>query len=234
MAIAATTTPRLRTGSRATRSQLKVASAEVRTALARELHDRVAQGLTTILVDLEVFKREQAGQDTVLTRVDSVQGSMREVLSSLRELLDDLRTEPASAGAAVFADLPALVANFTRRTGIDTSLVVRPGWPVETRPAAAYNLYRIAEEALMNARRHAGAMHIAVELKPLEGGELSMTITDDGRGFDSNDTTAGLGTIGMRERAVLIGARLRIDSVTYAGTRVEVTLPRSALARGRA
>jgi two-component system sensor histidine kinase UhpB len=210
-----------------------VASAEVRTALARELHDRVAQALTSILVDLEVFKREQAGQDTVLTRVDSVQGSMREVLSSLRELLNDLRTEPGGSGS-VFADLPGLVGDFVRRTGIETKLVVQPGWPAETRPAAAYNLYRIAEEALMNARRHGGATQVRVELAPVGEGDLRMTITDDGRGFEAHGTTDGMGTIGMRERAVLMGARLRIDSVPGGGTSVKVTLPRSALAGGHA
>lgn len=208
-----------------------MASTEVRNALARELHDRVAQALTSILVDLEVFKREQAGQDTILTRVDSVQGSMREVLSSLRDLLNDLRTEPSGA-ESVFADLPGLVGSFTRRTGIETQLIVHPGWPAQTRPAAAYNLYRIAEEALMNARRHGGATLVRVELAPVGDGDLRMRITDNGRGFDHEGTTDGMGTIGMRERAVLIGARLRINSVLGGGTSVHVTLPRAALAGG--
>ena len=212
-------------------SGLRRASTEVRTALARELHDRVAQALTSILVDLEVFKREQAGQDIVLTKVDSVQGSMREVLSSLRELLNDLRED--SAGPRVFADLPSLVGSFTRRTGIEARLVVHPGWPVETRPAATYNLYRIAEEALMNARRHAGATQVSITLVPVGDGDLSMTIADDGRGFEKDGMVDGMGTTGMRERAILIGARLQIDSVPGGGTSVQVTLPRSALARER-
>ena len=232
MAIASRSTPRRGVAHRSKDGGLRLASTEVRTALARELHDRVAQALTSILVDLEVFKREQAGQDTVLTKVDSVQGTMREVLSSLHELLHDLRED--SGAPRMFADLPSLVGSFTRRTGIETRLVVQPGWPLETRPAATYNLYRIAEEALMNARRHAGATQVSVTLAPVGDGDLSMKITDDGRGFDKEGMVDGMGTTGMRERAILIGARLDIDSVPGGGTSVLVILPRPALARGRA
>ena len=86
----------------------------------------------------------------------------------------------------------------------------------------------------MNARRHAGATQVSVTLAPVGDGDLSMTITDDGRGFDKDGMVDGMGTTGMRERAVLIGARLEIDSVPGGGTSVLVILPRPALARGRA
>jgi two-component system sensor histidine kinase UhpB len=212
---------------------LRLANAELRSALARELHDRVAQTLTTILIDLEVFKREQAGQDSVLNKVDEVQGSMREVLSSLRDLLHDLRGEPVGFAGDLREGLSTLLSGFERRTGIASTVVVQRGWPVRTRPAAAFHLYRIAEEALVNAGRHSGAKEVRITLRPVAGDELSMTITDYGRGFDQGATVAGMGTVGMRERAVLIGARLWIDSFPGFGTSVHVTVPRSLLTIGR-
>jgi two-component system sensor histidine kinase UhpB len=211
-------------------SGLGLANAEVRSALARELHDRIAQTLTGILMDLEVFKREQVGQDSVLHKVDSVQGSMREVLSSLHDMLHELRGEPVGFAGDLRDGLSTLIRGFERRTGIPAVLTVQPGWPARTRPAAAFNLYRVAEEALVNVARHSGAKQVRITLRPAAGDELCMTVTDYGRGYDKEATAAGMGTIGMKERAVLIGARLWIDTFPGFGTSVHVTLPRSALA----
>lgn len=209
--------------------ELRFADADIRRALARELHDRVAQTLTTILIDLENFKSEQAGQDTVLTRVESVQGSMREVLSSLRDLLHDLRGESTSIASDMQNALTGLLHDLERRTGIMASLVVQPGWPARTKPGAAANLYRIAEEALANVARHSGAKRVVLKLRPLSD-DLCLTVTDYGRGFDPAAVAPGFGTTGMRERAVLLGARLWIDSLPGYGTSVHVTIPRAALA----
>ena len=210
---------------------LFLAHPEVRSALARELHDRVAQKLATVLMDLEVFKTEQVGQDAVLNRVDLVQGSMREVLGSLRDLLHELRDESVGFSGDLHEGLSTLLGNFERRTGIETSLIVKPGWPARTRPAAALQLYRIAEEALINAGRHSGAKQVRVTLSPVGDNQLCMSIADYGRGFDESSIVAGMGTLGMRERAVLIGARLWIDAFPGYGTTVQVNLPREQLAR---
>jgi two-component system sensor histidine kinase UhpB len=233
LAIASRTSVPAAAKNREINAGLHVANAELRTALARELHDRVAQTLTSILMDLEVFKREQAGQATVLTKVDEVQGSMRDVLSSLRDLLHDLRGESVGVAGDIREGLSTLLSGFERRTGIMSTLVVHPAWPERTRPAAGLNLYRIAEEALVNAARHSGAKQVRLTLRPVAGEELCMTITDYGRGFDDDTVVPGMGTVGMRERAVLIGARLWIDSFAGYGTSVHVIMPRSALTPGR-
>jgi two-component system sensor histidine kinase UhpB len=211
--------------------ELRVADPALRRALARELHDRVAQTLTAILIDLENFKSEQAGRDSVRDRVDSVQGSMREVLSSLRDLVHELRGDAVGAVEDFREALATLIRDFERRTGIASSLVVHPGWPAHIRPAAAFNLYRIAEEALANAARHSGAMRVSVRLRRLPGNDLSMSITDYGRGFDDRETAPGMGTLGMKERAVLIGARLWLDSFPGYGTSVHVVAPVSVMSR---
>lgn len=229
MAIAARSTGRQSFDVRDGGDELLLADPDVRRALARELHDRVAQTLTTILIDLEVFKTEQKGRNSVQTKVDSVQGSMREVLSSLRDLLQELRGEAAGAAGDFRGSMAALVHDFERRTGILATLVVHPGWPAATRPGATMNLYRVAQEALQNAARHSGARRVTVKLRSIASGKLAMTVTDYGRGYDRDATSAGMGTVGMQERAVLIGAELWIDTFPGYGTSVHVTLPRSVL-----
>ena len=91
------------------------------------------------------------------------------------------------------------------------------------------NLYRVAQEALQNAARHSGARRVTVKLRSIASGKLAMTVTDYGRGYDRDATSAGMGTVGMQERAVLIGAELWIDTFPGYGTSVHVTLPRSVL-----
>jgi two-component system sensor histidine kinase UhpB len=205
--------------------ELRVAEPALRRALARELHDRVAQTLTALLIDLEQFKAEQVGRQTVLHKVDSVQGSMREVLSSLRELLYDLRGDGVAASGDLRESLAKLIGDFERRTGIISTLTIHPRWPGGIGSAAASNLYRIVEESLSNAERHSGARQVAVSLRVAPGDGYRVTITDDGRGYDRQKTLAGMGTVGMEERAVVIGARLSIDSFPGYGTAVHITLP---------
>ena len=202
---------------------------EVKRALARELHDRVAQTLTALLIDLENFKAEQFGRASVQTRVDGVQGSMRDVLSNLRDLVQDLRGESGLQADDLRLSLTRLVTDFESRTGIAASLSVQQAWPQRAKPGAAVNLFRIAEEALVNAGRHSGTKRVAVKLSAGRNGELAMTVSDYGRGFDRGVIAPGVGTLGMQERAVLLGARLWIDSYPGYGTSVRVTMPRTSL-----
>lgn len=221
--------PRVHRGAR--QSDLRLADPEIRRALARELHDRVAQSITTILIDLENFKREELDRrDGVRSKVDSVQVSMREVLASLRDLLHELRGETDGAVHDLGDSLTSLVQDFERRTGIASTLTIQQGWPVATRPAVAMHLQRIAQEALANASRHGGAKRVAIKLRPVADDKACMTITDYGRGFDSEGTSPGLGMLGMKERAVLIGADLWIDAFPGYGTSVHVTMPRALVA----
>jgi len=101
---------------------------DIRRLVARELHDRVAQTLTGMLVDLENFKTEPVGWEDVLRRLDTVQDSTRQVLQSLRELLHDLRGEETFSDSFVDA-VGALVAGFEQKTAISTQLSVLPGCP---------------------------------------------------------------------------------------------------------
>lgn len=195
--------------------------------LARELHDGVVQSLTTMLVDMEIFKREQGKRGPAAQRIEMYQGATRSVISNLREVLADLRAEPRGERGYVDWVRDALDC-LESETGIRTRLSV-VSWPEELPGHVAFNLLRIVEEALRNARFHAGATSVEVTLQVVDG-RLALTIADDGRGGAAGSGTSrpGLGIRGMHERALLLGGRLVIDSVPDQGTTVRGIFPRSA------
>jgi len=205
-------------------------SEEIRRALARELHDRVAQTLTTMLIELENFKVEQTGRRSVLQHLDELQDSTRDVLSNLRHVLFELRGETGIEEG--FADsIRLLLARFEERTHVSATLSVSPSWPARLGTQAALNMYRIVEEALRNVRLHSGARLVEVGLGPWHDKHLAVEISDDGRGIEGDDgeRVAGLGMLGMRERALLLGGRLEFESRDSGGTTVRAILPVSQL-----
>jgi signal transduction histidine kinase len=216
------------------RSRPSPPDVDVRRFVARELHDRVAQTLTTILIDLEIFRGGQVGRPEVLDEIDSLELSIRDVISNMRDLLQELRGESRLQSEA-FTDVVArLLVEFERDTGIDARLTVGHGWPAHVDAAPAVHLCRIIGEALANVRRHSNASHVTVMLSALAESGLAITVTDDGRGFDPELAGCpGLGIVGMRERAELLGASLRLGSRQGAGTVVTVIVPSEAVSGAR-
>ena len=211
------------------RKERAAAEEELRSLMARELHDRVAQTLTAMLVDVEKFKAQQVAWDDVLLEMDAIQSSTREVLTSLRQLLYDLRGE-SPVGDSFAAAVGDLLARFTEKTRIEAAVVVQREWPALLTPAAALNLYRIVEEALANVRMHSGARSVTVVLESRPDGQLAVTVGDDGRGLDTDASRpVGLGTVGMKERALFLGGRLRIESEAGVGTKVHAIFPKEFL-----
>ncbi|GAC1471995.1 MAG: hypothetical protein PVSMB3_04350 [Candidatus Dormibacteraceae bacterium] len=211
------------------RTRAQVADADLRQLIARELHDRVAQTLTSMLIDLENFKAEQVGRKSVLRQMDDLQGSTRQVLNSLRQLLYELRGTPPVEESFLEA-VRVLVDRFRERNPMAVSLTVLPGWPARVKSPAALNLYRIIEEALANVRQHSGAKTVHVILQPHSDDELSISISDDGRGLEADDPgPLGMGMVGMKERALFLGARLGIESVLGSGTTVRLVVKKEML-----
>jgi signal transduction histidine kinase len=201
----------------------------MRQALARELHDRVGQTLTTMLVELENFKADQAGRESVLRKVDVFEDSTRDVLNSLRAVLYELRGEVGVEDTLVMS-LGSLVARFQEKTRIITNLTVHSGWPDVLKSSAALNVYRIIEEALANVRLHSGAGAVRIVLGVHSDTELAVTVTDDGRGVDTDQSRPlGLGMVGIRERALILGGQVRFESQDGNGTTVRATFPRIRL-----
>ncbi|HWM62911.1 MAG TPA: sensor histidine kinase [Solirubrobacterales bacterium] len=206
---------RRRAGSAALRAQ-----EEERARVARDLHDEVNQSLTGLLLRLEAAREaappELEGQ-LAETKALANQ-AMRELLSLARQLrptaLDDLGLAAATAGQVEQLSRGDVEAEFAAEgdfsdLGDDAQLVV----------------YRVAQEALSNATRHSGAERVAVALRRREDGGVELEVADDGRGFAFDESEGGLGIAGMRERALLAGGELTIESRPEAGTTVRLTVP---------
>jgi signal transduction histidine kinase len=198
----------------------------VRQWLARELHDTVAQVLTGMVIEMELFKAGQTGRRGVLAEMDSLQASTRLVLGNLRQTMLTLRGASLHA-PEVHEWLPLLLTRFQVETGIRTRLVGTGSWPSPLSTHAAINVSRILEEALHNVRIYSGARAVLVSLS--RKGELArLRIRDNGVGRPltlDGDGWTGMGTLGMKERAILLGGELRVSNGFGRGTLVEVELP---------
>ncbi len=190
----------------------------------------MAQTLTGMLIQMEQAKAEQAGRRQALESLDSLQASTRKVLASLRQTMLTLRGEPTS-GPKLDEWLRDLLDNFQTETGIKTSLLGAESWPSTLSRHSSINLCRIVEEALHNVRNYSGAQQVLVSLSQ-ENGVARLYLRDDGRGRRVDDGSAwqGLGTLGMKERATLLGGQLKVESGFGSGTAIEIRLPAENLA----
>jgi two-component system, NarL family, sensor histidine kinase UhpB len=215
---------RLEAERRRTSSAALQAQEQERARVARDLHDEVNQALTGLLLRLEAarakappeLRRELAETKTLANR------AMEELLALARSLrptaLDDLGLRAVLAG---------LVDDVERGGNIEATFE-SDGELAELPSDVQLVVYRVAQEALSNAVRHSGAGSVRVRLKrvPGEGGDrIELTVRDDGRGFSFDDAARGLGLAGMRERALLVGGEVRVESRPEVGTRVRLSVP---------
>jgi two-component system sensor histidine kinase UhpB len=191
--------------------------------VARDLHDEVNQALTAILLRLEAL-----AQDAPAGRVEEVvelkrlaNQAMDELLTLARQLrpaaLDDHGLVPA---------IDAQLKQFSTTTGIEVELTTE-GDPSTLDEDLQTAIYRVTQEALSNAGRHAGARQVVVQLTA-EGAGAALHVSDDGRGFDPSSPNRegnGLGLEGMAERARLVGGELDLRSSPGGGTSVTLRVP---------
>jgi two-component system, NarL family, sensor kinase len=201
----------------------RLARAEERTRLAREIHDTLAQGLTAITLHLESALRHMTDDpDRARDRLERALATAHDSLEEARRSVLDLRTAPLAAQPLAEA-LSALARSFTADTGIRVDVRATDAAALPLHVEA--ELYRIAQEALTNVRRHARAHAVAVDLRTTDHAVV-LAVRDDGAGFDGRAVPADRhGLIGMRERARLLGGRLRLDSRPGRGATVRVTAP---------
>ncbi len=197
--------------------RLLVAREEERAELARELHDGVIQDLIGLRYRLEAL--QEVGDET--GQVEHLHGQVGVLVDELRHLCAHLRpTALDQLGLA--AALRALAREVTAR-GLPVEVYLED---VALPDGSAIGLYRISQEALNNAWRHAAASQAVVTLVR-EGDGLVLTVADDGHGFDPASTwgrEGSLGLLGMSERAQAIGGHLALESAPGEGTRVTVRL----------
>jgi two-component system sensor histidine kinase UhpB len=191
-----------------------------RKRIAVELHDEVGQTMTGVLLLLERVSGEVPARRREL--FTEVQEAVRKSLEDVRRIAEELRPELLEHLGLVSA-LKSLAGTITGRAGLDLGWEFAPDLP--TLPAdTELAVYRIAQESLTNAARHAQARRVWVSLQPGERG-LVLRVTDDGRGLDRWGTSGGGGVRGMRERAALIGATLTIGQTAEGGTEVRLEVP---------
>jgi PAS domain S-box-containing protein len=207
--------------------RLVAAQETERRNIARELHDEIGQSLTVIQLNLQALL-QSPGQRTPASRlqeslevVDHVLEQVQDIALNLRQLiLDDLGLEPA-------------LRWFTARQAALIGLQIRfHADPLEQRlnPVIETECFRVAQEALTNVVRHAGAKTVSVELRR-EAGKLHLRVHDDGIGFDVGAVReqalrgASLGLLSMEERAALAGGGLEYKSAPKQGTEVHAWFP---------
>jgi signal transduction histidine kinase len=229
-AFAATAATAVATGqnvmSHSMQGSIRASEAE-RRRWARELHDETLQELGGLRILLSAARRSDDPErlDEALGQaIDLVTGG----IANLRALIADLRPaalDDIGTGAA----LSGLVERVRATSGLPIELTVDLAF--EAGRAAARHvpeleetIYRIVQEALANAIKHADARRVWIEVREA-GGSVAIVVGDDGQGFDQDVAATGFGLVGMRERTMLVNGTLEVRSAAGTGTILEISLP---------
>jgi signal transduction histidine kinase len=211
------------------------ASEEERRRWARELHDETLQGLGGLRVVLSSARRSD-NLDALRAALDSAVDQIGDEITNLRALITELR--PAALDElGLKPALDALIERMQTLHGLGISSTVeltRPAGVGTPRldPDLETTIYRIVQEGLTNAAKHADADRIDVEVIERDD-EVGVVVRDNGRGFDPDVPASGFGLTGMRERIALAGGRLKISSSSE-GTAIEAVFPAAQPVRATA
>jgi signal transduction histidine kinase len=200
--------------------QAASAQLEERARIAREIHDGLAQ-------DLWYAKLKQSRLAQRLTSDEDSRVLSDEVADAIDAALAEARRAVvAMRPGAEPGHLPDMIArqveDFSDRFAVRAEITTRGPVP-QLEPKAQAEVLRIVQEALTNVRKHADATVVRVGIET--GADLTVTIADNGRGFQPGVMTGGFGLDSMRQRAELIGARLTVSSEPQDGTRIELVAP---------
>ena len=193
---------------------------EERARIARELHDEAGQLLIGIKLSLQVLSRQMPEDIPEISQeLDQLREQVNQAASRFKELAKRLRP-PTLDELGLNVSICQLAADHEKRTGIPVQLELSGEMP-RLSQAAEIALYRIVQEGLTNAAKYANASKIFVLLRKT-GSDIELAIRDDGTGFDPSRVSAGLGLLGMRERASMLGARFEVKSSLQCGTEIQV------------
>ncbi|MFE9702132.1 HAMP domain-containing sensor histidine kinase [Streptomyces sp. NPDC005930] len=209
---------RLETERATSSARVLLAQEAERRRIAQELHDEVGQSMTAIL--LVLGRAADDAQEPLREELHQAQEITRESLDEVRRLVRRLRPGVLDDLGLVSA-LSSLTHDFATHTGLRVVRRFDADLPVLDHETELV-LYRVAQESLTNAARHADAERLEVGLGRADGA-VTLTVADDGRGIEAAHEGAGIR--GMRERALLIGAALDITSAPGSGTRIRLTAP---------
>lgn len=203
------------------------AQEEERARIAREMHDQFGQQLTVLNLKLDALRKDCADNTTLCEQVETLQDLAQQISADVDNLVWEMRPmalDDLGLGAA----LTSYVQSWSSHLGIPVDLHVtgldRGRLTIEIETV----LYRIAQEALNNVAKHAHATNVAIVLEQ-RAGQVFLIIEDNGAGFDLQTVLdadeKGLGLIGMRERAAVVGGNIELESQPNSGTTVVVRIP---------
>jgi len=198
-----------------------VGADQERTRIARDLHDRVGQSLAYLAFELDRLVGKAAASP-IRPELEGLRDDVRQAVSEVRDTLYDLRTEVSEQ-----VGLPVVIDDFVQRVQSRSGLAFKLRLDGADRLPLTHEreLLRIAQEAVTNVERHAGASSVILSLR-LRPGEAMLEVTDDGCGFVNGNAGRpdSYGLVGMRERADAIGATLEIDTAPGRGTTIRCHL----------
>ena len=192
-----------------------------RTRIARDLHDSISQLLFSVVLNSEAAGTlVESDPQLASTHIKSVRVAAGEAQKQMRQLLSERSAGAVEGGLG--GALRTYLSDFTEREGIEATFAIegekRKGMAMER------ELFRIAQEALNNVAKHSQATSASVSLI-FNTGQVRLRIEDDGIGFDTFQSRAGLGLQNIRERAEGLGGQLAVESVPGKGTRITVEIP---------
>ncbi|WP_079226326.1 PAS domain S-box protein [Pseudomonas putida] len=196
---------------------------EEKARIAREVHDELGQMLTVLKLEVSMCELAFAELDPGL---HERLGSMKRLIAQLFQLVRDVATalRPPILDAGIASAIEWQARRFEARTQIPCLVQVPDNLPALS-DAKATGLFRILQEALTNVMRHAQAHSVEIELVR-EGGQLRMTVSDDGSGFCRDQPRpTSFGLVGVRERVLMLGGSMALDSEPGEGTSLSVAIP---------
>ncbi|MEV4800404.1 sensor histidine kinase [Nonomuraea sp. NPDC049421] len=195
-----------------------------RERLAREIHDTLAQGFTSVLLLIEAAKAGTCERDQAARgHLDQARRTAMDNLAEARALVAAL-PPPQLRDSSLPDALRGLIERFAAETALDAAFTVT-GTPRRLTPNEEVVLLRVTQEALANVRKHASGAARVEGMLAYEDMGVILSIGDDGHGFDPRETGAGYGIGGMRERVTEIGGTLTVGPNRPSGTLVQVELP---------
>jgi PAS domain S-box-containing protein len=207
-------------------TRVVLAQEEERRRIARELHDQLGQQLTALRLTLETLKAQSAERTDLRTQVEMLEELALQLDRDVAFRVWELRP-PEVDTLGLQTALTHYARSWSKHFGVPVHMHAR--WSSDDRLPSEVEttMYRLAQEALNNIAKHARANRVDVVLER-SGDSVSLIVEDDGAGFDPSNVKSpghGLGLVGMRERAALVGADLQIESTVGGGTTVIVRAP---------
>jgi signal transduction histidine kinase len=204
-------------------TERQLAEAGERARIARELHDAISQDLFSLRLLAGGLHKALPASSPLHPQVETMEQTAAQTMHEMQALLLELRPV-ALQDAGLIPALEELCRAYQERLGVTIDADLEP---VALAPPAEHAVLRIVQEALANAVKHAQPTRIRLRLHQQDG-QVAVTVTDDGAGFDPSlaEQRHGLGLGLMRERVAKLGGRFQLDSTPGQGTSVRILLPR--------